>query len=645
MSVQFGRWNIEGRPIDRCKLEQISDILTSHAPDGATRFSAHGITLLHGAFHTTVESHFESQPVVCRSGTVLTWDGRLDNRSELLAWLSMAPGDQVSDASIAAAAFQRCGVQCLPRLLGDWAIAARDPREQAVILAKDFVGARPLYYSFDREQITWSSLLEALVLLQRKPVEICEEYLAGWLGSFPAVDLTPYRPIHSVPPCSFVMFRDGKCRVERYWSFDSSRKIRCKSDREYEEQFRFIFSKSVARRLRSDRTIIAELSGGMDSSAIVCVADQILAEAQLQAPGVETLSYFDDSEPNWDERPYFAKVEEKRGRQGCHIDLTSVGSFRFYSDSKEPLFAPASALRNPERIRRFRECLHSHSARIVLSGVGGDEVTGGVPTPFPELEDLLAGAHFVELARKLRQWALALRKPWVHLLAGAVRPFLPSCSCPCSSNARPPVWLAPQFVKQYRKALLPLETRLSLVGALPSFQDNLATLEGLRRQLSCVSANPSSFYEVRYPYLDRELLEFLYAIPREQLIRPGRRRSLMRRALLGVVPTEILERKRKAFVSRTPLRGLAAAWGDLNSPVSNSLAFRILDPERFESALRAAANGHDVPTPALLRSLSLMAWLESITRAGITASDKTVLTRSDQRNSSGGLVQSTNERG
>jgi asparagine synthase (glutamine-hydrolysing) len=549
MSAQFGRWNIEAGQIDSCDLETISGLLTACAPDAASRFSADGLTVLYRAFHTTRESHSESQPIVCRSGTVLTWDGRLDNRSELLASLSMAPGDQVSDASIAAAAFERWGARCFPRFLGDWAIAVGDPREQIVILARDFVGARPLYYCFDRKQITWSSLLEPLLLLQKKPVEICEEYLAGWLGSFPAVHLTPYRSIHSVPPSSLVTFHNGDCRIEKYWSFDPSRKIRCKSDREYEEQFRCVFRNAVRRRLRSDRTIVAELSGGMDSSAIVCVADQILAEEQLQAPGVETLSYFDDSEPNWNERPYFAKVEQKRGREGCHIDLTSLHNFRFHFDDNEPLSAPLSVLRNPERIRKFKACLESHSARVVLSGFGGDEVTGGVPTPFPELEDLVARAHFVELSHKLKQWALATRKPWAHLLARTLRAFLPSCLLASSSHSRPPVWLDPQFAKQNRKALLLSESRLKLLGSVPSFQDNLATLEGLRRQLSCMSSNSSALHEVRYPYLDRDFLEFLYAIPREQLVRPGRRRCLMRRALVGIVPTEILERKRKAFVS------------------------------------------------------------------------------------------------
>ena len=87
------------------------------------------------------------------------------------------------------------------------------------------------------------------------------------------------------------------------------------SDAEYEEHFRSVFAQSVRRRLRSDSPILAELSGGMDSSSIVCMADEIISRGQLATPRLDTLSYYDDSEPNWNERPYFSQVEEKRGRR------------------------------------------------------------------------------------------------------------------------------------------------------------------------------------------------------------------------------------------------------------------------------------------------------------------------------------------
>ena len=184
----------------------------------------------------------------------------------------------------------------------------------------------------------------------------------------------------------------------------------------------------------------------------------------------------------------------------------------------------------------------------MLSGIGGDEVTGGVPTPIPELEDHLARGHFRTLAHQLKVWALNKRKPWFYLLFDAARGFFPPALVGVPKHKRPAPWLNPAFVKRNRAALTGYEDRTKIFGPLPSFQGNVCTVDGLRRQLACSDLSSDLPREKRYPYLDRGLLEFVSAIPPEQLVRPGQRRSLMRRALIGIVPDELLNRKRKAYM-------------------------------------------------------------------------------------------------
>src|SRR6202040_1086421 len=101
---------------------------------------------------------------------------------------------------------------------------------------------------------------DPLVLLAAKSFALEEEYIAGWLSFFPATHLTPYVGIHSVPPSCFVRLESGRQVCSRYWDFDSSRRIRYRSDGEYEEHFRSVFAKAVQRRLRSDTPVLAELS-------------------------------------------------------------------------------------------------------------------------------------------------------------------------------------------------------------------------------------------------------------------------------------------------------------------------------------------------------------------------------------------------
>jgi hypothetical protein len=156
--------------------------------------------------------------------------------------------------------------------------------------------------------------------------------------------------------------------------------------------------------------------------------------------------------------------------------------------------------------------------------------------------------------------------------------------------------------------------RLHWTGPLPSFQDNLRSVEYLRRQLNCTPQPPSPLYEIRYPYMDRDLLEFLFAIPREQLIQPRQRRLLMRRALSGFVPHEILNRRRKAYVSRGPIAAIASEWSTLSSILQNleSSTAGFVDQKKLLEALHLAKQGRQIPIVPLLRTFALEIWLRNL---------------------------------
>jgi len=252
--------------------------------------------------------------------------------------------------------------------------------------------------------------------------------------------------------------------------------------------------------------------------------------------------------------------------------------------------------------------------RVLLSGIGGDEVMGGVPTPIAELENLLARLRFRVLAHQLKVWALNKRKPWFHLLLEAARGFLSPALVGLPKHRRPPPWLHPNFVKRHRAAVTGYETRLKLLGPLPSFQENLLTLDGLRRQVGSFVLSPEPLHETRYPYLDRGLLEFVYAIPREQLVRPGQRRSLMRRALIGIVPEELLNRKRKAFVARTPIAAISIDWETLLEMSQHMISsfLGIVQSKGFLDALQNAGHGREVPTVPLFRAIGVEFWLRNL---------------------------------
>lgn len=622
MSVQFGRWSFSGAPPDSGYIARAAAILSPYGPDGGGSHAAAGADFLHFAFHTTQEAHSETQPYVSQAGAVITWDGRLDNRAELAQQLDQT---RCSDVSIVAAAYDRWGDGCFAKLVGDWAVSIWNPSDPSLLLAKDPVGTRSLYYVLDPSRIAWSSLLDPLVILEEKSVSPCEEYIAGWLSLFPSGDLTPFAGIHSVPPSSFVCVDPGRRRQQKYWDPNPGEQLQYRSDTEYEQHFCSVFQESVRRRLRSSGPVVAELSGGVDSSSIVCMAHRIIGAEGAGPPALETVSYFNDSEPDWNERPYFTKVEEKCGRSGCHIAVNSEGAADLEAQFDDFPASPESARGRTESDRQLAAFLTSCGARVLLSGIGGDEVAGGVPSAVPELADLLFRARFPMLAGRLKEWSLAKRKPWLRLAGETVRPFLPGLTGGLPERKRPPAWLNRLFAERYRAVFAGYEARWRLLGPLPSLQEKQISLEALRRRVSCRARSLRPLVERRYPYLDRDLLEFLFAVPPQQLVRPNQRRSLQRRALAGIVPSEVLHRTRKAYVVRSPRLALSRNWDRIveTSEEMKLSELGIVDGRAFLRALDAMRTGLDANIVPLLRALAVERWLRQL--AGWSATRSTCL--------------------
>lgn len=607
MSLLFGRWNFDGTAVDSEYIQKVRTMLGTRAPDRITTCVKGPFVMLYAALDVTEESRREQQPAISPARAFLTWDGRLDNRTELIRRTGSL-GSDCTDLQLVATCWDREGARCLDRLLGDWALSVLDYYERTLTLAKDFLGSRPLYYLRTDRYVAWSSLLDPLVLLSDERFTLCEEYLAGWLAGFPEPHLTPYMRILAVPPASFVRITRHAAITTGYFEFHPQAALRSKSDAEYEERFRGLFFQAVRRRLCCRSPVIAELSGGMDSSSIVCVADRLAATEGLRS--VETVSFFDDTEPNWNEQPYFAAVEAQRNHTGFHVCVAANGRFVPERDGSFPM-TPAHGARPSEAQAELSRFLAEGGFRVLLSGVGGDEFTGGVPTGMPELADLLSRGYFKEFLHRAFLWAIASHKPLIHVIGRTIRPFLPVLWVGPSAKPWPMPWLSLGFTMRNQRTFRTRTTRFRWFGPLPTFHENLRVLEAIRRQVASAERAPLSGCEKRYPFLDRDLLEFLFSVPREQLVRPGERRSLLRRALRGIVPDLVLNRSRKAFVVTGHLKALAADW-DRVVALTEGMVLEsrgVVDPAALRRTLKEARHGGDVPLLPAMRALRLEWWL------------------------------------
>ena len=192
--------------------------------------------------------------------------------------------------------------------------------------------------------------------------------------------------------------------------------------------------------------------------------------------------------------------------------------------------------------------------RAVLSGIGGDEFMGGVPDPRAHLADLIVQFKFVSLAKQLMAWSLVKRQPWIQLLWQSAIDVLPSSLGQYfAKEAKIEPWIRKDFAKRTRLAIRQSDVDEHFGLWLPTRRSYIAGVLMMANNLAKLTAPVQALEEARYPFLDQTLIEFLLSIPADQLLRPGERRSLMRRSLAGIVPQEILSRRTKQVGARTPM--------------------------------------------------------------------------------------------
>ena len=620
MSVQAGIWNFDGRPVNRNLLAEISESLKQQGPDGESCYVDGSIGLLYRPFHTTADSRREKQPYVSHRGFIFTWDGRLDNRDELVSGLRSELQADPTDVAIVAAAFDHWETDCFRRILGDWAVSIWKPEQRELLFAADYMAIRHVFYYPRSDQVWWSTDLGPLVLLSGAKFHVDDDYIAGYFAHDPDAHLTPYREIREVPPGQFVRIRNDSVSVERFWRFSPKSRIRYKTDAEYEEHFRHLFRQSVRRRLRSDSPILAELSGGLDSSSIVCMADDVIANEGEQFPRLDTISYYDNTEPSGDDSTYFPKIEQKRGRVGIHVDGSKLGSAPASLECLDFCPVPGALGVGGKLDTERADAVRGGGYRAVLSGIGGDEFLGGVPDPRAHLADLIVQFKFISLAKQLTAWSLVKRKPWIQLFwQSAIGVLPPSLGEYLVREGKVESWIRKDFAKRSKLARKQLDVDEHLGLLLPSRRSCIAGVSLMASKLAKYAPPPSVLEETRYPYLDQNLIEFILSIPASQLLRPGERRSLMRRALAGIVPQEILSRRTKQRGMRTTVLVLEKHWDELQSIFQKPLSSRLgyVDEVQLLKTICDARAGKIVTLVRLFWTISLEYWLRDLTARGL----------------------------
>jgi asparagine synthase (glutamine-hydrolysing) len=648
MSAFGGTSSFNSQPYDRTVVAVLARALTSRGPDSINTAELTSSAMVFCPFYTTRRSRLGVQPCSYKGAILVAFDGRLDNYKEIVASCRTEPEDLpsgrysnsnrshsrtgacadrgsiqsivstenelFSDSGCIAAHYETVGGRFCEGLYGDYAVAVWDERCRTLFLARDPFGMRPLYYYIDATKIIWSSEIEPLIAITSRS-EIDEEFVAGYLTLTERWGRTPYRSISSVPPGHLVTISEGKTIVTRYWEPNPNSSILYKSDAEYEEHFRTIFERSVALRLDCEGPVLAELSGGLDSSSIVCVADNLIRRGAVCCRGVETVSFAYDGSPDSDERKFITLIEEYRGKNTTYIRDDSI----LDCSSKSGTYA----IPNPQQL--FSETmsgemavLEKTGARVLLSGHGGDHVTMNDGSIFPLVADSVVSGRILEAIRTVRSFGKTIDDTYAEILwSSAIWPLLPlkmKAWRPLKDRVIPS-WINREFSKRTQAQLRKIARLESTSYTLPSKQYRHRLLvnaisliqSGYHRERGCV--------DVACPFLDRDLVTFLISIPPSQLFRPSETRSLHRRAMNGLLPEKIRKRRSKKGPDAPLYNAMWREWGRLRELFSDALLFQygFVDRDLFGETMSKARFGMASDFPPLLRAISLELWLRQKT--------------------------------
>jgi asparagine synthase (glutamine-hydrolysing) len=614
MSIIFGVKKPEGDVVEERQLLNVAQATNRWAPDGTFVRAMGRIGMGFQPYHTHQRSNLESQPAIDDVRNMISMDGRLDNHKELRGLLNIED-PEAPDSVIVLAAFRLWGEECFSRFIGDWALAIWCATTHSVFLARDHAGTRTLFAMENEGSLYWGSFLETLLSAPRSQ-GLDPHYLTRYLSFFSSHSLTPYRGVYAVPPAHCMVFKERRRTCWAHWTPEARTSFQPKSVPDYEEALLFSFRQAVKRRVLPGSRVISHLSGGMDSSSIVCMADLINHDkTDRPAMKIETISYYDPSEPTWDEEPYFSVVEKRRGQIGFHIHRSYADrGFDVVPWSEAHYYLPGADASSIIRERQFQETVGGTGNIAILAGYGGDELLGGRPDPLPELGDLAGSFELRALFIRSFEWCLALRQP-LYCQVGSLLGYLTSLYAGTVENRNSaPKWINSKDSPDLQDDAL-LGQGPPTMFMRPSRIHNKLTWRSIVDTLPHQYPEYTCRYEYRYPFLDRELMELLFQIPRSQLLQPDRRRTLMRRSFRHLLPSQILERRRKALLTHGPLRALQANQKRVRRIVSNSILaemgivnIRMLG-ERIEAAIcgtEGSALGH------ILRFIALELWIRHI---------------------------------
>ena len=511
-----------------------------------------------GLLRHDVHPHSPAAPV-SDGRRALVFDGRIDNREDLRARLSLPSIADLDDAALALSAFARFGEAAADAIDGDFALVLWDAPERRLIAARDGLGVRPLHWTRLGQRVVVASDISQLMAAIGTVPSPDERSVADLLAGRPAADeRTLFRGIQRVPPGSVIVVDGEHVVCRRYWRPSAVPPDPSRSDADYADECRALLQDAVRARIAGPDRPAVFFSGGVDSSIVLTLATSIARHAGTPEPVAISLA-FDD--PAADETRYQRTLVRELGvaRAAAPPDAVDPQALRCQAARRFTLPDLPSDFAG----RRLRTVAKAEGARFAVTGAGADVLFGGSVHRYA---DLLARGRIVSVLKEFARDRTVDSAGWSRtaLLTAGLWPLIPA---PHRARLRRAARRVNGLDAERSWLRLPHELP-------PPVPDPPRGVPHATWEIACSLGSGWIAYfleaaeridaemgvEERHPFWSRRLVEFALALPEAQRYRDGLSKVVLRRAV-PELPPMIAQRRTKGDFGSLMRDSLAALGG------------------------------------------------------------------------------------
>ncbi|WLR42772.1 asparagine synthase-related protein [Bacillus carboniphilus] len=610
MSAIIGLYDLAKNPVSDELIDKMINPLRKFPLDDIGVTKSEYLFFGNWAQWITPEQRNEPMPFYDSERKLLiTADAIIDNRVELFERLQIPISYQSSipDSQLILLAYEKWGEDSPKYLLGDFAYMIWDEKAEKMFGARDFSGGRTFYYANVKGIFSFSTIINPILSLPHIENDLNEQWLAQFLVIAGMVDvadttLTPYKYINQLPPFHSITVTREKTTVKAYGLLNHSNKLKYKTSKEYIEHFQHTFQLAIDSRLRTFKKVGSQLSGGLDSGAIVGFAGKKLKN---ESKPLHTLSYvplssFKDYTAKdflADESPFMKKtVHFVKNINDYYYDFEGRDSFSEIDSFLEILEMPYKFFENSFWLKGMFEKAKEHEIGILLNGGRGNlSISWGSALHY--YAKLLKNLRWIQLAKELHMYSLNAGGPRFRLL-----PYLINLNVPFLFKEKES-YEKPCLINENLALKTSVFEKLATfgIGKEGWFSSNNIYLQRYQHFNDLFHWNASNTLATklslvyglwkRDPTNDLRVIKFCLSVPEDQYVGDGLDRKLIREATKGYLPDEVrLNQKVRGVQGVDWIDRIGEKWSlitkEMNQLLEDEQLFHYIDKTVLENIIK-----------------------------------------------------------